>query len=169
MKTRLRLLSIFALLSAALQVQAETVEYPAGNPLFKLELPEGWTSSSDKDGNLDVKANDKSDYTFSIIPASVGTEKDVKAFLAEMAQKSAKDLKEVEVDQLREFTSKAGMKMMVQAAKGKMGDQEMMITLAAFAPAKDKYFIVFSMAEKSVDEAHDKAMGQIVNSIKAID
>ncbi|HMG05272.1 MAG TPA: hypothetical protein VK581_07405 [Chthoniobacterales bacterium] len=169
MKTFLYLLSVASLVVSALTTQAGTVEYPAGNALIKVELPDGWTSSSDKDGNLDVKANDKSEFDFSIIPASVGTEKDVKAFLPQLAQTMGKDLKELEVGQLREFTSKTGIKMMVQPAKGKMGDQEMMITLAAFAPAKEKYFIIMSMAEKSVDEAHDKAMGQIVNSIKLIE
>lgn len=169
MKTFLRLLFITGLAFAALTIQAGTVEYPAGNPLFKFELPEGWTSSSDKDGNLEVKANDKSDFDFSIIPAPLGTGEDVKAFLPELAETMGKEMKGFEVDEVRNVTSPTGMKVMVLAAKGKIERQEMIITLAAFAPVKDKYFVIMSIAEVSVDQAHDKAMGQIVNSIKAIE
>lgn len=169
MKTFLRLLSVAGLVLAAVTTQAGTVEYPAGNPLFKLELPDGWTTSSDKDGNLDVTANDKSGFDFSIIPASLGTGQDLKAFLPELAKSMGKGMKEFEADEIKDLTSQTGMKVMVLAAKGKIEDQNMIITLAAFAPVKSKYFVIMSIAEKSVDEAHDKVMGQIVNSIKAIE
>jgi hypothetical protein len=169
MKTVLRLLFAAGLAFASLTARAGTVEYPAGNPLFKIELPDGWTTAADKDGNLDVKANDKSDFGFSIIPAALGTGQDVKAFLPELAKTMGKGMKEFEADEIRDLASKTGMKVMVLAAKGKIEDQTMIITLAAFAPVKDKYFVIMSIAEKSVDEAHDKAMGQIVNSIKAIE
>jgi len=169
MKNFLRFFSIASLALTALATQAGTIEYPAGNPLFKLELPEGWTTASDKDGNLDVKANDKSDFDFSIIPAALGTGQDVKAFLPELAKTMGKGMKNFEAEEIRDLTSKTGMKVMVLAAKGKIEDQNMIITLAAFAPVKDKYFIIMSIAEKTVDEAHDKAMGEIVNSIKAIE
>ncbi len=169
MKNYLRFLSVAGFVLAAITTQAGTVEYPAGNPLFKLELPEGWTSSSDKDGNLDVKANDKSEFGFSVIPARLGTGQDVKVFLPELAKTMGKGMKDLELDPIRDLTSPMGMKMMVLASKGKMEDQNVIITLAAFAPVKDKYFVIMSIAEKSVDEAHDKAMGQIVNSIKAIE
>jgi hypothetical protein len=168
MKTLFRLFSAAALGFAALSTQAKTVEYPAGNPLFRLELPDGWTTSADKDGNLDVKANDKSDFDFSIIPAALGTGQDVKAFMPELAKTMGKDMKDFAVDEIVELTSKTGMKVMVLPAKGKIENSEMIITLAAFAPVKDKYFIIMSIAEKSVDQAHDKAMGEIVNSIQAI-
>ena len=168
MKTLFRLFTVAALGFAALSTQAKTVEYPAGNPLFKLELPDGWTTSADKDGNLDVKANDKSDFDFSIIPAALGTGQDVKAFMPELAKTMGKDMKDFAVDEIVELTSKTGMKVMVLPAKGKIGSSEMIITLAAFAPVKDKYFIIMSIAEKSVDQAHDKTMGEIVNSIEAI-
>jgi hypothetical protein len=169
MKTFFRLFSVASLVFAAFTTQAGTIEYPAGNPLFKLELPEGWTTASDKDGNLDVKANDKGDFDFSIIPAALGTGQDVKTFLPELAKTMGKGMKEFETDEIRDLTSKTGMKVMVLAAKGKIEDQNMIVTLAAFAPVKNKYFIIMSIAEKSVDEAHDKAMGEIVNSIKAIE
>lgn len=168
MKTILRYFS-FAALAFALTTQAGTVEYPAGNPLFKVELPEGWTSLSDENGNLDVKANDKSEFGFSIVPAPPGNEKDVKAFLPELAKTMGKEIEEFKADEIRTVTSPTGMKVMVLAAKGKMEGLEMIITVAAFAPAKDKYFVIMSMAEASVDEAHDKAMGRIVSSIKAIE
>ena len=168
MKTILRCFSVAAL-AFSLTTQAGTVEYPAGNPLFKIELPEGWTSESDKDGNLDVKANDKSEFGFSIVPAPPGTEQDVKAFLPELAKTMGKEIKEFEADDVRSVTSPTGVKVMVLAAKGKMEGLEMIITVAAFAPVKDKYFVIMSMAEASVDQAHDKAMGRIVNSIKAIE
>jgi hypothetical protein len=169
MKTILRFFSVAGFAFAAFTTQAGTIEYPAGNPLFQLELPEGWTSSSDKDGNLDVKANDKSDFEFSIIPAPPGTEQDVKAFLPELAKTMGKEVQGFEADEIRNVTSPTGMKVLVLAAKGKMEDLEMIITLAAFAPVKDKYFIIMSMAEVGVDQAHDKAMGRIVKSIKAIE
>lgn len=168
MKTILRFFSV-AGLAFALTTQAGTVEYPAGNPLFKLDLPEGWTSSSDKDGNLDVKANDKSDFGFSIIPAPPGTGQDVKAFLPELAKTMGKEMKGFEADEIRNVTSPTGMKVLVLAAKGKIEDQDMIMTVAAFAPVKDKYFVIMSIAQVSVDEAHDKVMGRIVNSIKAIE
>ena len=169
MKSLLTLLAIAGIVFTPLTTQAGTVEYPAGNPLFKLQLPEGWTTSSDKDGNLDVKANDKGDFDFSIIPATVGTEQELKTFLPELAKTMGKEMKGFEANDVKDVTSETGMKVMVLAARGKMAKQDMVITLAAFAPVKKKYFVIMSIAEKSVDAAHDKAMGEIVNSIKAIE
>jgi hypothetical protein len=168
MQTLLRLFSVAALGFAALSAQAKKVEYPSGNPLFKFELPDGWTTSADKDGNLDVKANDKSDFNFSIAPAAIDTGQDIKAFLPELAKTMGKDMKDLQVGEIAEMTTKTGMKVMILNAKGKVESSDMIITLAAFAPEKDKYFLIMSVAEKSVDQAHDKAMGEIVNSIELI-
>ena len=168
MQPLLRLFSVAALGFAALSTQAKTVEYPAGNPLFKLELPDGWTTSADKDGNLDVKANDKSDFNFSIVPAAIGTGQDIKAFLPELAKTMGKDMKDLQVEETAEMATKQGMKVIILNAKGKVESSDTVITLAAFAPVKEKYFIILSVAEKSVDQAHDKAMGEIVNSIELI-
>jgi hypothetical protein len=169
MKTFLRFLSIAGFVFAALTMQAGMVEYPAEHPVFKLELPNGWTTVTDKEGNLDVKANDKGDFDFSITPAPPGTSQEVKTFLPDLAKTMGKEMKEFAADEIRNVTSPTGMKVMVLTAKGKMEDQDMIITVAAFAPVMNKYFIIMSIAEKSVDEAHDKAMGRIVNSIKAIE
>jgi hypothetical protein len=169
MKAFLRLFSIASFVLATLTTQAGTIQYPAENPVFKLELPDGWTTLADKDGNLDVKANDKSDFDFSITPAPPGTPQEVKALLPVLAKTMGVDLKEFAADEIRNVTSPTGIKVMVLTAKGKMEDQNMIITVAAFAPVMNKYFVIMSIAEKSVDEAHDKAMGKIVNSIKAIE
>ena len=166
MKTLLRLFSFAALGFAALSTQAKTVEYPSGNPLFKLELPDGWTTSADKNGNLDVKANDKSDFEFSIIPAPPG--QNIKAFLPDLAKGMGKEMKDFQVEEIQEMTTKPGMKVMILNAKGKIDTSDMVITLAAFAPEKEKYFIILSVAEKSVDQAHGNAMVEIVNSIELI-
>ena len=166
MQTLLRLFSFAALGFAALSTQAKTVEYPPGNPLFKLELPDGWTSSADKDGNLDVKANDKSDFEFSIIPAPPG--QDLKSFLPELAKGMGKQMKDLQVGEIAEMTTKPGMKVMILNAKAKIENADMVITVAAFAPEKSKYFIIMSAAEKSVDQAHGEAMVEILNSIELI-
>jgi hypothetical protein len=168
MQRLLRFFTITALGFVAVSTQAKTVEYPAGNPLFKFELPDGWTTSTDGKGNLDVKANDKSDFDFSIVPAAMGTGQDIKAFLPDLAKMMGKDMEDLQVDEIAEMTTKPGMKVMILNAKGKAESSDMVITLAAFAPVKDKYFIIMSVAEKSVDQAHDKPMGEIVNSIELI-
>ena len=164
MQTLLRLFSFAALGFAALSTQAKTVEYPAGNPLFKLELPDGWTTSTDGKGNLDVKADDKSDFEFSIIPAPAG--QDIKSFLPELAKGMGKQMKDLQVGEIAEMTTKPGMKVMILNAKGKIDSSDMVATLAAFAPEKEKYFIILSVAEKSVDEAHSNAMVAILDSIQ---
>jgi hypothetical protein len=168
-KTFLRLFAIATFVLATFTVQAGTVQYPAEHPVFKLELPDGWTAATDADGNLDVKANDKGDFDFSITPAPSSTPLEVKGFLLELAKTMGKEMKGFAADEIRNVTSPTGMKVMVLTAKGKMEDQNMIITAAAFAPLMNKYFVIMSIAEKGVDEAHDKAMGKIVNSIKAIE
>ena len=166
MQTLLRLFSIAALGFAALSAQAKTVEYPAGNPLFKLELPDGWTTSTDEKGNLDVKANDKGDFQFSIVPAPAG--QDIKSFLPELAKGMGKQMKDLQVGEIAEMTTKPGMKVMILNAKAKIETSDMVITVAAFAPEKEKYFLIMSVAEKSVDDAHGNAMVEIVNSIAPV-
>jgi len=169
MKKILALLCVCGIAFAAFTTHAATVEYPAGNPLFKFELPDGWTTSTDAKGNLDVKANDKSDFDFSIVPAAVGSEEDLKAFLSDLAKSMGKQMKDFEANEVKEIATETGMNVMILPAKGKAGQAEMIITLAAFAPVKGKYFVIMSIAEKSIDAAHDKAMGEIVNSIKAVE
>lgn len=44
----------------------------------------------------------------------------------------------------------------------------MVISLAAFAPKKDTYFIIMAASVADVDKAYDQTMGDIINSITPI-
>ena len=163
-----RLAAAGALLLATVSAQAGTVSFPAGNPAFELELPRGWTSAVDEAGNLDVNANDDSGYTCAIIPASVGTEDDVKALLPVLAKSMRErvELTDYRQSEIQEQKTGSGMKLMMLVAGGKTMGLDFIITLTAFSPKTDVYFVIVSMAEKSVDKAHDPQMGQIVESIR---
>src|ERR1700730_2875210 len=44
--------------SAILPLQAKTIKFPAENPDFSFNLPEGWTMEADKSGDLVCKSRD---------------------------------------------------------------------------------------------------------------
>ncbi len=75
------------------------------------------------------------------------------------------EIKDLKVGEIKEMTTPKGVKLFGLNAKGPSSGVEMVISLAAFAPKKETYFIIMAAAVASVDKAHDQAMGEIINSI----
>ena len=168
MKTLL-ILTTSLLLATSLNLNAKTIKYPEKDPAFSITLPEGWTAKPDKDGNLDCEAGDDSKFSFSILSAKEMNkgEAELKAFLPTLAKNmgDGAGIKDLKVSEIQEMTTGKGVKFFGLNANGPSSGAEMIISLAAFAPKKDTYFIIMGAAEKSVDKAHDKEMGEIINSI----
>lgn len=162
------LLAATLFFATALNLNAKTIKYPEKDPVFSITLPDDWTTKPDKDGNLDCQAGDGSKFSFSIVPSKdVNTEADLKAFLPKLAQGMADGAKmeKTKVGDVGEMTNAKKVKLFGLNANGATSGVDMVITLAAFAPKKDNYFVIMSVEPSEVDKAHGKMMGEIIDSI----
>lgn len=171
MKT-LPILAASLLVATSLGVSAKTIKVPEKDPSFSLTLPDDWTATPDKDGNLDCEAGDGSKFSFSIISAEEmkKDEEGLKTYLPTLAKTmgDGAEIKDLQVGEIKEMTTPKGVKLFGLNAKGPSSGVNMVISLAAFAPKKDTYFIIMAAAVADVDKAHDKTMGEIINSITPI-
>ncbi|HWM24963.1 MAG TPA: hypothetical protein VNP98_09060 [Chthoniobacterales bacterium] len=166
----LPILAASLLIATSLGVDAKTIKFPEKEPAFSITIPDDWTAKPDKDGNLDCEAGDGSKFSFSIISTeemNMSTEEELKTYLSTLAKTmgDGAEIKDLKTGEMKEMTTGKGVKLFGLNAKGPTSGVEMVISLAAFAPKKDTYFIIMAAAEASVDKAHDKAMGEIINSI----
>jgi hypothetical protein len=156
------------LCATALNLNAKTIKYPEKDPAFSITLPDDWTATPDKDGNLDCQSGDGSKFSFSIVPTKdLNTEADLKAYLPKLAKGMADGAKieNAKIGEMGEMTTAKKVKLFGLNANGPTSGIEMVITLAAFAPKKDTYFVIMAVEPSDVDKAHDKMMGEIINSI----
>jgi hypothetical protein len=169
MKTSL-ILAASLLLAASLGLQAKTIKYPEKDSAFSITLPDGWTATPDKDGNLDCQSGDGSKFSFSIIASTnITTDEELKTYLPKLAQTMAEGakLKDLKVGDLKEMTTPNKVKLMGLNANGQTDGVDMVISLAGFA-TKGNYFVLMAAESVEVDKAHDKDMGAIINSISPI-
>ena len=54
-------------LAPALSLQAKTVKFPADDPAFSFNLPDGWTTETGKDGRLYCTAGDGSEFKIGFV------------------------------------------------------------------------------------------------------
>ena len=168
----LPLLAASLLIATSLGLSAKTIKYPDKDPAFSITIPDDWTATSDKDGNLDCEAGDGSKFSFSIISAEEmkKDEAELKTYLPTLAKTmgDGAEIKDVKVGEIKEMTTPKGVKLIWSQREGAKLRIEMVISLAAFAPKKDIYFIIMAAAMADVDKAHDQTMGEIINSITPI-
>jgi hypothetical protein len=164
----LLLLTATLLLATAFNLSAKTIKYPDKDSAFSITLPDDWTATPDKDGNLDCQAGDGSKFSFSIIPTKdMNKEDELKAYLPKLAQTMGEGagIKDLKVGDVKEGTTGKGVKLFGLNATGQTSGIDMIISLGAFAPKKGVYFVLMGAEPAEVDKAHDKAMGEIINSI----
>lgn len=162
------LLSATLLFATALNLNAKTIKYPEKDPAFSITLPDDWTAKPDKDGNLDCESGDGSKFSFSIVPTKdLNTEADLKAYLPKLAKimGDGAKMENLKVGEVGEMTTAKKVKLFGLNANGPTSGVEMVISLAAFAPKKDTYFVIMSAEPSEVDKAHGKMMGEIIDSI----
>lgn len=146
-----------------------TITFPKKNPTFTISVPADWTSKVDKDGDIECRSDDGSDFGFTIMIAKdIESLADLKEFLPKMADEIATGakLKKVKIGDLSEGKSPDGISMAVLETVGKIQGEDFIITLMGFTPARGKYYILMTSEGAEVDKAHQKDMSKIVDSIK---
>ena len=155
--------------SAILPLQAKTIKFPAENPDFSFDLPDGWTMETDKSGDLVCKPGDgalilnlnKMNQSFAMVKERLPALGKTFAEVHKMTK--------VEANDLGDDKNKNGVKESIYLVKGKWSDMDFMAVLRAFDP-KDggaAYFIMFSGLATGMT-AHVADMGAIIDSITPV-
>ena len=156
--------------TAILPLEAKTIKFPSDNPEFSFKLPDGWTMTEDKDGDLVCKSGDEPALTLNVNKMNLDFAK-VKAQLPELGKTFTKaaEMKNVEAKDLGDDTNKNGVKGSIYVVKGKSSGRLIAAELLAIEPkdGDDAYFMMFSGLSPAMT-ANADAIGAIVDSIKPI-
>jgi len=168
---RLPILVATLLIAASPGLSAKAIKYPDQDPAFSITIPDDWTAQPGKDGNLECEAGDGSKFSFSIVPAAeIKKEEELKSYLSTLAKTmgDGAEINDLKVGEIKQMTTPNGVKLSGLNANGPSSGVEVVISLAAFAPKNETYFIIMAAAVADVDKAHDQTMGEIINSITPI-
>ena len=153
--------------AAGVQLRAGTVEYPKTDPVFTLEVPDGWQSNFTQDGSLTLEKAG-AELLCSIMPAKDITD-----------DASAK----ASVPTFTEFVKMFGMEDVKAAGpvtdvplpnvkkaygvdlNGKLGGKDAVCKFLIFAPKEGKYFMLVVMGTVETLAATSQDGGKIVMSI----
>lgn len=167
----LPILAAILLIATSPGLSAKTIKHPDKDPSFSITIPDDWTAQPGKDGNLDCEAGDGSRFGFSIVAAGeMKKEADLKTHLLTLAKTvgDGAEIKDLKVGEVKEMKTNKGVKLFGLNAKGASSGVDMVISLAAFAPRPDTYFVILAASVGDVDKAYDQTMGDIINSVTPI-
>ena len=158
-------------LSVVLSLEAKTVKFPEDDPVFKFKLPDGWTMTVDKDGDLVCKSGDDPGMTLNVNKMNQ-TFDEVKKSLPDLGKTFSKAAKMtgIETKDLGDDTNKNGVKGTIFLVKGKSSEQGITAELLAIEPKEgaNAYFIMFSGLATAMQK-HAEDIGAVIDSIKAIE
>src|SRR3954471_20460032 len=170
MKFRIATLAASLFVSLILPLEAKSIKFPDEEPVFKFKLPEGWSMTVDKDGDLVCKSGDTPGITLNVNKMNQTFEQ-VKESLPDLGKTFTKAAKMtgIESKDLGEDTNKNGVKGSIFVVKGKSSDQGITAELLAIGPkeGENAYFIMFSGLATAMQK-HGEDIGAIIDSIKAI-
>jgi hypothetical protein len=158
----------FLVLGLSPSLQAKKVEFPADDPVFTFNLPDGWTTENGPDGRIYCTASDGFKIAFVASPG-VKNDGDAKDMLPKVltAMSDAMKCQNYKAEETR--TGKVGdLSLMGIEAACKVEGTEMSLNAVAFAIA-DKYFSIVGASTKEIDKAHSKDMNSIIGSIAAVE
>ena len=149
---------------------ADTIKVPKDKPVFVLDLPDGWTHTADKDGDLSCEPGDKSDYSLQVILTDVTTKADMKKALPILAKSigSKAKMTEIEVGDVEDSSNGNKVPFTGVRADGKLGDVPLVIILHAFEPVKGKWYVLFTVGTDKSDKAHEDDYNSIYDSIQTL-
>ena len=160
---------LFLALSPSLQ--AKKIEFPADDPAFTFDLPDGWTTEPGPDGRMYCTAGDGSEFKIAFVASpGVKNDDDAKDMLPKVltAMSDAMKCQNYKADDPR--SGKVGnLTLLGIEAACKVDGTEMSLNAVAFAIVPGKYFSIVGAASKEVDQAHGKDMNSIISSITAIE
>ena len=163
MKTLLLPVSLF--IATSLSLSAKTVKFPEKDPAFSVTVPNDWTDTVNKDGDLECKAGGGSSVGFFIQKIDGKTAEEAKTYLnATIKAIYHGDFKEAKLGESKETTTPTGVKMFGITATGPAEGIEMFYMAVAFSPKKETWFVLLDI-EPAADAKARKVTGEILNSI----
>jgi hypothetical protein len=157
-------------LGAASSLQAKKVEFPADDPAFTFNLPDGWTTETQKDGSLDCTAGDGSEFKVAFGASEIKNAEDAKALLPILLNAMSDGMK---CENFKAFDAKSGkignVSLIAMEGRCKVEGIEMSMNVVFFSPSPGKYFSILGAASREVDKAHEKDMNNIIGSIAAVE
>ena len=173
MKLPIRLV-LFCLVVVTAAEAKQTIKFPESDPAFSFTLPDDWTTSAGENGALVCKAGDETGYALSIIPLKgmpdMTGEEEVKAYLLKLAENMARQAKITDLDRgaMQEMTNVKDVRLFGLNATGKQGTTEMIVSVVAFAPITDTYFVLAAASTALIDKSKEWVLNEIVDSITPI-
>lgn len=170
--TCLTFIGIF--LSLLAPIMAETLQLPKDQPIYSLDLPEGWTQEMDKDGDFKCAPSDQSSgpYTMQIIAMpAIQTKTEMKEKLPPLAKSMGETTKqtEFEVGDLEDSKNGNEVPFTGLRADGKTPEGDSKVTvLQAFEPQPGKWYVILTVGTEAADTAHNDAYEAIYDSIQSI-
>ncbi len=165
-------LSVCFSLAAALPSHAgEPIKFPTKDPAFTVELPAGWTSKPDKDGNLDCSPGGDSAFFMTILALpDVHTTADLKVILPTVAKSMADGakLKDFELGDIDSDKNGNDIAFTGIRGDGKVEGVDFVVLVHAFEAQKGKFFAIMTAAPEKDDSYNEKDYDAITASIEAI-
>ena len=156
--------------AAAVQLRAGTVEYPKTDPLFTLEVPDGWQSNFTQDGSLTLE-KPGAELLCSIMPAKdIKDEASAKASIPTFTEfVKMFGMEDVKADgPVSDVTTLPNLKKDYDVGlSGKLGGKDGVCRFLIFAPKEGKYFMLVVMGTSETLAATSQDGGKIVRSITA--
>jgi hypothetical protein len=158
-------------LAPAFSLEAKTVKFPADDPAFSFNLPDGWTTETGKDGRLYCSAGDGSEFKIGFV-ASPGVKNadDAKELLPKILKGMSDAMKCENYKASEAQTGKMGaISFIAMEGHGTVSGTEMTLNAFIFSLEAGHYFSIVGAASKEVDDAHNKDMSGIIGSIAAVE
>jgi len=155
----------FALALPETSLGAKT-KFPSDDPAFTLELPTGWTSKLDKNGNLECHPPNDPAYNFSVLNmAGIGSAKELRAALPKVLEGTGlKNLKLGEVEE----TGSDTMQFLEAKGQGDSEGTQLVVVITGFEAQKGRFFALLRVSLVKEDKKHAKDYESIAASIEPL-
>lgn len=149
---------------------AGKVKFPSDDPAFTVDLPTGWTSSPDKDGNLNFDPRDDSGYACSLlILKGIHNDKELKTVLPELAKSMASgaSLKNFKLGEV-ESTASESLSFSEVKGHGMADGMAFMVVVTGFEPQKGRFYAMVSAGTDKAEKKHASDYEGIAASIEPL-